>query len=59
MACGGVPSAPDIPGVEHAINSDGFFELEKQPKKARLVLSHITYSIHKDILHKIVKFHCI
>lgn len=37
IACGGLPSEPDIPGVEHAINSDGFFELEEQPKKVAVV----------------------
>eukprot|EP00913_Durusdinium_trenchii_P019241 g18083.t1 len=37
VACGGLPSEPDIPGVEHAINSDGFFELEEQPKKVAVV----------------------
>jgi len=37
IACGGVPAAPDVPGVEHTINSDGFFELEKQPKKVAVI----------------------
>jgi len=34
VAVGGKPKMPAIPGVEHAISSDGFFDLEKQPKKA-------------------------
>eukprot|EP01080_Neovahlkampfia_damariscottae_P000726 gene726-8978_t len=33
LATGGVPSVPEFPGVEHCITSDGFFELEHQPKK--------------------------
>jgi len=37
LAPGGIPSAPDIPGVEHAINSDSFFELKNQPKKVAVV----------------------
>jgi glutathione reductase (NADPH) len=28
---------PKIPGIEHAINSDGFFDIETQPKKAVVV----------------------
>jgi glutathione reductase (NADPH) len=38
IATGGYPIVPDdIPGAEHGITSDGFFELETQPKKAVLV----------------------
>lgn len=37
IAVGGHPKTINIPGVELGINSDGFFELEKQPKKAALV----------------------
>jgi len=37
IACGGIPDAPPIPGIEHAINSDGFFELKKQPKKVAVI----------------------
>mmetsp|Transcript_159547 Transcript_159547/g.281657 ORF Transcript_159547/g.281657 Transcript_159547/m.281657 type:complete len:503 (+) Transcript_159547:81-1589(+) len=37
IACGGIPSAPEIPGVEHAINSDSFFELKAQPKKVAVI----------------------
>ncbi|EDU47006.1 glutathione reductase [Pyrenophora tritici-repentis Pt-1C-BFP] len=32
IATGGRPMIPDIPGKELCINSDGFFDLEKQPK---------------------------
>ncbi|KAF1794974.1 FAD/NAD(P)-binding domain [Phytophthora cactorum] len=27
------PTIPDLPGMEHVIDSDGFFRLEQQPKK--------------------------
>lgn len=39
IATGGYPSPPpeDIPGREHAINSDGFFELATQPRKVAIV----------------------
>ncbi|KAF1326228.1 Glutathione-disulfide reductase, partial [Globisporangium splendens] len=37
VAVGGVPSLPPIPGIEHVIDSDGFFKLEEQPKKVAVV----------------------
>jgi glutathione reductase (NADPH) len=38
VAVGGHPTFPkDIPGAEHGIDSDGFFELEKQPKRVAIV----------------------
>ncbi|KAI9828579.1 MAG: GTP-binding protein gtr1 [Sarea resinae] len=38
IAVGGHPNIPqNIPGAEYGITSDGFFELEKQPKKVALV----------------------
>lgn len=37
VAVGGVPAMPPIPGIEHAIDSDGFFKLETQPKKVAVV----------------------
>lgn len=38
IAVGGHPTIPEnIPGSEHGITSDGFFELTKQPKKVALV----------------------
>jgi glutathione reductase (NADPH) len=38
LATGGYPKIPkDIPGAEYGIDSDGFFDLEKQPKKVALV----------------------
>lgn len=38
VAVGGRPSSPpNIPGAEHGINSDGFFDIATQPKKVALV----------------------
>lgn len=37
IATGGTPVMPNIPGIEHAISSDGFFELEDLPQKAVVV----------------------
>lgn len=38
LATGGYPIIPkDIPGSEHGINSDGFFDLKTQPKKVAIV----------------------
>lgn len=37
IATGGRPSRPDILGSEHGIDSDGFFALSKQPKKALVI----------------------
>jgi glutathione reductase (NADPH) len=38
IATGGVPIFPEGPGIkEHAISSDGFFELEELPRKAVVV----------------------
>jgi len=39
IATGGQPKMnwPDVFGMEHAISSDGFFDLEKQPRKAAVV----------------------
>jgi len=33
VATGGQPMVPDIPGAELGITSDGFFELEEQPRR--------------------------
>lgn len=37
IAVGGKPSLPNIPGIEHCINSDGFFALSEQPKSVAVV----------------------
>ena len=36
IATGTYPRLPEIPGVEHAITSDGFFELERQPARVAI-----------------------
>ncbi|GAB3630183.1 glutathione-disulfide reductase [Pandoraea terrae] len=37
IATGCRPSRPDIPGAEHGIDSDGFFELTELPKRTAVV----------------------
>lgn len=37
IAVGGRPTVPDLPGAEYGIDSDGFFALTEQPKKAVVV----------------------
>ncbi len=37
IATGGRPKWPDIPGAECAIDSDGFFALDRQPKKVAVI----------------------
>ncbi|HIF9435179.1 TPA: glutathione-disulfide reductase [Photobacterium damselae] len=37
IAVGGRPSIPTIPGAVHGIDSNGFFELKEQPKRAAVV----------------------
>ncbi|KAK1251150.1 hypothetical protein MKX07_005705 [Trichoderma sp. CBMAI-0711] len=38
IAVGGKPTPPpEIPGAEYGINSDGFFDIAKQPKKVAIV----------------------
>ena len=37
IATGGHPVIPDLPGAEHGIDSDGFFALKSQPKRAVVV----------------------
>lgn len=37
IATGGYPIVPEIPGAEHGIDSDGFFELKKQPTSAAVI----------------------
>lgn len=37
IAVGGQPFMPDIPGIEHAMNSDDFFELSTQPESVFIV----------------------
>ncbi|CAM9348652.1 unnamed protein product, partial [Phaeothamnion confervicola] len=37
IATGGKPLAPPFVGAEHCITSDGFFQLEEQPKKVAVI----------------------
>ena len=37
IATGGKPSIPNIPGADYGITSDGFFELNTQPKKVAVI----------------------
>jgi len=37
IATGGKPAIPNIPGAEYGISSDGFFELEQQPKEVAII----------------------
>jgi len=37
VAVGGHPVMPEVPGAEHGISSDGFFDLEQLPKKVVVV----------------------
>ncbi len=37
IATGGRPTRPLLPGAEHGITSDGFFELEELPKRVAIV----------------------
>lgn len=37
IATGGAPSLPQISGIQHAIDSDGFFSLSKQPYKVAII----------------------
>ena len=37
IATGGHPIVPDVPGAQHGITSDGFFELERRPDRVAIV----------------------
>jgi len=37
IATGTQPTLPDVPGIEHAITSDGFFALQQQPARVAIV----------------------
>ncbi|MCZ6762805.1 MAG: glutathione-disulfide reductase [Gammaproteobacteria bacterium] len=37
IATGGYPARPEIPGAEHGITSDGFFELDERPARVAVV----------------------
>ena len=64
IATGGRPVIPDIPGAQHGINSDGFFALKEQPKRAVVVgagyigveLAGVLHSLGTDS-HLVVRKH--
>ncbi len=37
IATGGYPIVPDIPGAEHGMTSDGFFQMRERPQKVALI----------------------
>ena len=37
IAVGGEPTIPNIPGADHGIDSNGFFELTEQPKRTAVI----------------------
>ena len=37
IAVGGEPIVPDLPGAEHGVTSDGFFEFEELPERVAMV----------------------
>ena len=64
IATGGRPISPDIPGAQHGIDSDGFFALREQPKRAVVVgagyigveLAGVMHSLGTDT-HLVVRKH--
>lgn len=51
IATGGYPVWPDIPGSEHGITSDGFFELAQRPRRVALVGSGYVAVELAGVLH--------
>ncbi len=51
IATGGRPSLPNMPGIEHAITSDGFFELERLPKKVAICGAGYIATEFAGVLH--------
>ena len=51
IATGGRPSLPSMPGIEHAITSDGFFELERLPKKVAICGAGYIATEFAGVLH--------
>ncbi len=37
IATGGMPAIPQLPGAEHGIDSDGFFELQERPNRVAVL----------------------
>ena len=51
IATGGRPTLPDVPGVELAITSDGFFELATQPQRPLLIGAGYVATELAGVLH--------
>ena len=51
IATGGQPVVPAIPGVEHALTSDGFFAMEKLPRKVVIVGAGYIATEFAGVLH--------
>lgn len=48
-----MPLVPDLPGKELAITSDGFFDLEQQPKKAAVIgAGCVSARPHSPVFHE-------
>ena len=63
IATGGAPTMPVLPGVELAITSDGFFELERLPRRVAIVgagyvaveLAGVLHSLGSEV-HMFVRY---
>ena len=53
IAVGGKPVMPDYPGIEHCIDSDGFFALQEQPEKVAVVGSGYIGVELAGVLHQL------
>eukprot|EP00640_Fibrocapsa_japonica_P001735 CAMPEP_0113935778 /NCGR_PEP_ID=MMETSP1339-20121228/2855_1 /TAXON_ID=94617 /ORGANISM="Fibrocapsa japonica" /LENGTH=466 /DNA_ID=CAMNT_0000938037 /DNA_START=144 /DNA_END=1544 /DNA_ORIENTATION=- /assembly_acc=CAM_ASM_000762 len=56
IATGGYPDMPEVPGIEHCINSDGFFDIEEQPMKVAVVGAGYIAVEMAGILHALGTF---
>jgi glutathione reductase (NADPH) len=51
IAAGGHPIVPDLPGAQHGITSDGFFELEALPQRVAIVGAGYVAAELSGVLH--------
>jgi glutathione reductase (NADPH) len=51
IATGGHPIVPDLPGARYGISSDGFFELERLPRKVAIVGAGYVAAEFSGVLH--------
>ncbi len=51
IATGSKPVMPNIPGIEHAISSDGFFELERLPQRVVITGAGYIATEFAGVLH--------